>query len=99
MSSDICSSPTVLERPAASLSSWGDAHAPRRRITYVFMTAPFAVSVGLALRPLAAYRRNPLPFASDGLIGPVGGELQTVPSGGGADRVGEALLDVREAPH
>src|SRR5437870_13039797 len=38
--SDISSSPTLLERPAASWSSSGDRQPLLRRITYVFIQPP-----------------------------------------------------------
>ena len=49
MSSDICSSPTVFERPAATPSSSAEPHPPRRKITYV-STVPDLLRLSFADR-------------------------------------------------
>src|SRR5438309_6843030 len=63
MSLGISSSPTAFERAAASESSSASVHAPRRRITYVFMSSPYLVH-GARFSLVASARTGDCPSQS-----------------------------------
>src|SRR5207302_784968 len=65
MSLGISSSPTAFERAAASESSSASVHAPRRRITYVFMSSPYLVH-GARFSLVASARTGDCPSQSYG---------------------------------